>query len=71
VVVTYDSGDDAVAYRGVVADNIPPGALDLITPTTSSVFPRPFRSTVRRVVPLPVFLVGSDTVQVSVKPVLR
>ena len=71
VVITYDSGDDAVAYRGVVADNIPPGALDLITPTTSSVFPQPFRSTVRRTVPLPVFLVGQDTVEVTVKPVLR
>lgn len=71
LVVTYGSGASAVAYKGKVAGNLPPGALDLITPTTSSIFPSPFGSEVRHVVPLDQFMVGQDTVTVSVKSVLR
>jgi hypothetical protein len=71
LVVTYDSGADTVAYKGRVATELPPGAVDLINPTTSSVFPSPYGSVVRYVVPLDEFLVGQDTVTVTVKPILR
>ena len=71
IVVTYKADASAIAYRGVVADHLPPGAIDLMTPTTSSVMPRPFPSTTRHVVRLPVYMVGEDSVTVKVKPVLR
>ncbi|MBN1612132.1 MAG: hypothetical protein JW940_36205 [Polyangiaceae bacterium] len=71
LVVTYDSGAGSVAYKGQVARELPPGAVDLINATTSSVFPAPFSSVVRHVVPLDEFMVGQDTVTVTVKPILR
>jgi hypothetical protein len=71
VVVSYSAGDAAVSYKGHVARNLPPGALDAIRPTSASVAPEPFKSTTRHVIPLGEFMVGEDRVEVSVKPVLR
>jgi hypothetical protein len=71
LVVAYSSGAGTVAYKGKVATELPPGAVDLINPTTSSVFPAPYASVVRHVVPLKEFMVGQDTVTVTVKPILR
>jgi hypothetical protein len=70
LVVSY-SGNAAVSYRGHVAKNLPPGALDVIQPTTSSIAPDAFRSRVRQVISLGEHVVGGDRVSVTVKPVLR
>jgi hypothetical protein len=71
VIVTYSGGNGAVSYRGHVAKNLPPGALDAIRQTTSTVAPDSFRSETREVFPLGEFMVGSDRVDVIVRPVLR
>jgi len=71
IVVTYDTGDAAVAFQGHVVRNLPPGAFDTICPTTSSVAPVPFESQVRHVVKVQDFMTGQDRVSVTVKPVLR
>ena len=60
-----------MAYKGRIAKNLPPGALDAIRPTTASVAPDSFRSEVRTVIPLGEFMVGQDRVDVVVKPILR
>jgi hypothetical protein len=70
-VVSFSSGDGAVSYKGHVAKNLPPGAMDAIRPTTASVAPDQFRSQVRHVAPLGDFMVGEDRVEVTVKRVLR
>lgn len=71
VVVSFNTNSGAVAFRGHVAKNLPPGALDTIRPTTASVAPEAFRTEARHVVPLGEFMVGSDRVEVNVKPILR
>jgi hypothetical protein len=71
VVVSYSGGDGAVSFKGHVARNLPPGAIDAIRPTTASVAPDAFKSTSRHVIPLGEFMVGEDRVEVTVKPVLR
>ena len=71
VVFTFGGGDAAVSYRGHVAKNLPPGAVDSIRPMTSSVAPESFPSELRYVASLPQFMTGRDRVSVSVKPVLR
>lgn len=71
IVVSYQDQDGAVAYKGRVAKHLPPGALDAIRPTTSSVAPDSFRSETRTVIPLGEFMVGQDRVDVVVKPILR
>ncbi len=71
IIVSYNSGDAAVSFKGHVARNLPPGALDSIRPTSSTVAPDTFRSETRLVVPLPDFMTGQDRVSVQVKPVLH
>ncbi len=70
-VVSYATGEGAVSFRGRVAKNLPPGALDILRPTTGSVAPKSFKSETRHTVPLGQFMVGNDRVRISVKPVLR
>jgi SpoIVB peptidase S55 len=71
VVVTFGTGDAGVTFKGRVAHDLPPGALDVIRPETSSVSPETFQTTTRIVVDLPEFMVGRDRVSVTVRPVLR
>lgn len=71
IVISYDSGAGAVSYRGHVARDLPPGALDAIRPTSSSLAPDAFRSETRFVVPLTKFMTGQDHVTVKIKPVLN
>ncbi|MEZ4219509.1 MAG: SpoIVB peptidase S55 domain-containing protein [Polyangiaceae bacterium] len=71
VVVAYATGDGAVSYKGRVAKNLPPGALDTLRPTTASVAPESFKNEARHAVSLGQFMVGTDRVQIDVKPVLR
>jgi len=71
VVISFNTGDAGVTFKGRVAHDLPPGALDAIRPATSSVAPETFATTTRIVVDLPEFMVGRDRVSVSVRPVLR
>jgi hypothetical protein len=70
-VVTFGTGNSGVAFKGHIANDLPPGALDSIRPETSSVSPETFPTTTRIVVDLPEFMVGRDRVSVTVRPVLR
>jgi hypothetical protein len=71
VVVSFGTGDAGVSFKGRVAHDLPPGALDVIRPETSSIAPEAFATTTRVVVDLPQFMVGRDRVSVTVRPVLR
>lgn len=71
IVVSFDSGATGVAHRGRVADNLPPGAVDVLSSAHSSLNPSRFGSRVRHVVNSPQFVVGDDTVSVQVRPALR
>ncbi len=71
IVVSFDSGSGGVAYRGRVAKNLPPGALDSLTTVHSSISPSQFETEVRHVIKSPQFLVGRDSVSVTVRPALR
>ncbi|MEI9941816.1 MAG: SpoIVB peptidase S55 domain-containing protein [Pseudomonadota bacterium] len=70
-VVSFGTGDAGVTFKGRVAHDLPPGALDVIRPETSSIAPETFATTTRVVVDLPQFMVGRDRVSVTVRPVLR
>jgi hypothetical protein len=70
LVVSFDTGS-GLAFRGRVAQNLPPGAVDAIRPTTSSIGPDSVESSVRQVTPIGQFVVGRDRVNVSIRPVLR
>lgn len=70
VVVSY-AGAGAVTFKGHVAQNLPPGALDTMLPMTATVAPEPYRAEVNHVVTLPNYMSGQDKVTIDVKPVLR
>lgn len=70
VVVSYAAGG-GVAFKGRIAENLPPGALDSIRQRTASFSPEAFKSNRYHVVELADFMVGSDSVSVKVRPVLR
>ncbi|HVJ19362.1 MAG TPA: SpoIVB peptidase S55 domain-containing protein [Polyangiaceae bacterium] len=71
VIASFGSGDAGLAFNGKVANNLPPGALDLLRPTTSSIGPDAFQTSIRHVVPLSEFMIGRDRVTVTIRPVLR
>jgi hypothetical protein len=71
VVLSFHPGDGALTFKGRVARDLPPGAVDAIRPTTSSLAPEAMQSTTRTVVDLPEFMIGRDRVTVNVRPVLR
>ena len=70
IVVSY-AGANAVAFKGHIAENLPPGAFDAIRPTTATVAPDPFRAEVHHVTALSEFMTGQDRVTVEVRPILR
>jgi hypothetical protein len=67
VVVTFLDRSGAVAFRGMIAENLPPGALDAFRLTTSSIAPEAFRTQIRQVVELGEFVIGTDRVTVDVR----
>lgn len=71
VVARYSVGDGGVAYNGKIAKHLPPGAVDALRPTSTSIAPEAFQTVVREVVPLDQFMIGSDRVTVNIRPVLR
>jgi hypothetical protein len=70
IVVSYTSGA-GVAFKGRVVEKLPPGALDSIRQVNSSFAPQTFRSEQRHVIDLPDFMIGSETVTVKIRPLLR
>jgi len=70
VVVSYRSGS-GVAFEGRVAERLPPGAVDSIRQENYSFSPEPFASEQRHVIELPDYMVGMETVEVTVRPPLR
>jgi hypothetical protein len=70
VVVSYSEGG-GMAFKGRVAQNLPPGALDSIRQRTASFSPEAFQSKRRHVVMLDDFMVGGEDVSIKVRPVLH
>jgi len=71
LVASVRVGGHGVAFRGQVATRLPPGALDTLRPTRSSIAPEPVPSYARTIIPIGKFVVGSTTVRVQVRDVLR
>ncbi len=71
LVASFASGSGAVSYKGRIAKNLPPGALNTIQPVTTSVAPDSFGTQIRRVFALDKFMTGRDSVTVKIRPVLR
>ncbi|AUX47391.1 hypothetical protein SOCE26_089110 [Sorangium cellulosum] len=71
VVATFRLRENGAAYRGKVASRLPPGAIDTLRPSSASDAPETFGAQVQVPVSLKRFLVGKDTVSVTVRPILR
>jgi hypothetical protein len=70
LVASYGS-ESGLAFRGRVAKNLPPGAVDAIRPTATSIGPDTVESSVRVVAPIGQFVVGRDRVSVTIRPAVR
>ncbi len=71
VVVQFRLPAQGVAFRGHVAQDLPPFALDALRPAHSDQGPDAFASYQRVVVPLDRYLEGRDKVKVKVRAVVR
>jgi hypothetical protein len=71
LVVSYASPEATVTHKGRIAADLPMGALDALRPTSSSIAPETYTTTVRQAFPLGQYLVGRDRVTVTIRPVVR
>ncbi len=72
IVASYSLPNQAAAaFEGKVAENLPPGALDILQSTTTSVAPEFFSATKQHVIETSGYIIGQDTVRVKVREVLR
>lgn len=71
LVATVKVGGQGVAFKGQVASRLPPGALDTLRSTSTSVTPEPFTSVVRTTIPINQFVTGRDQVRISVRNVMK
>jgi hypothetical protein len=71
LVASIETGAQGMAFRGQVAPDLPPGALDTLRSSSSSAAPEPFVSTARTVIPMHQFITGKDTVHIHVRNVIR
>jgi hypothetical protein len=71
IVVSYASPEATVTHKGRIAQDLPMGALDALRPTSSSIAPETYTTTVRQSFPLGQYLVGRDRVTVTIRPVVR
>jgi hypothetical protein len=71
VVVSYASPDATVTHKGRIAADLPMGAVDALRPTSSTIAPDAYTTTVRQAFPLDQYLVGRDRVTVTIRPVVR
>ena len=65
--VSYETGQGAVAYGGVVAENLPQAALDRVTTESSSLSVSQFSARQFEFYSMPTYLVGSDKISFKVK----
>jgi len=61
-------GENGAAFRGNVAERLPPGALDTLKVSASSIGPETFGSVQQTSHPMKRFIVGRDRVRVKVRP---
>jgi hypothetical protein len=71
LVVTYASPEATVTHRGRIAQGLPVGAVDALRPTSSSIAPDAYSTSIRQVFPIGQFLVGRDKVSVTIRQVVR
>jgi hypothetical protein len=71
LVVKFSGSGNTLAYRGRVAPHLPPGAVDVLSPTNALLAPATFAATTRSVYPLPYYVLGRERVTVSIRPVMR
>ncbi len=71
LVAKYSASGSTLAYHGQVAAHLPPGAVDALMPTTSSMSPTAQASPTRLVFATPNYVIGKDKVSIKVKAVLR
>jgi hypothetical protein len=71
IVASFRLRENGAAFRGKLATRLPPFAYDTLRPTSDSDAPETFAAQVHVAVPLKKFVIGHDTVRVSVRPVLR
>jgi hypothetical protein len=71
LVIKYNGSGSTLAYHGQVAAHLPPGAVDSLLPTTSSLTPTAQASPTRLVFAMPNYVIGKDKVSVKVRAVLR
>ncbi|MGC4066951.1 MAG: hypothetical protein QM784_20405 [Polyangiaceae bacterium] len=71
VVVKFSNPGGTLALHGRVAAILPPGAMDLLSSTNTTVAPATFAATTRSVHALPFYVLGRDRVTVEVRPVMR
>lgn len=67
VVVSFSTGEGGAAHRGVVASSLPPGALDRIGTTSTSLSPLAFKTARYQVYKTPLYMVGNGNVTIQVK----
>jgi hypothetical protein len=71
LVVKFSGPGGTMAYHGSVAAQLPPGAMDILMPTNTTVSPATFAATTRSVHPMPFYVLGRDRVSVEIRRVLR
>lgn len=71
LVVKFSNPGSTLAYRGRVAPHLPPGAVDVLSPTNALLAPAAFAATTRTVHPLPFYVLGRERVSIAIRPVMR
>lgn len=71
LVASVKVGGQGVAFKGQVASRLPPGALDTLRSSATSVTPEPFTSVVRTTIPLNQFVMGRDQARIRVRNVMK
>ncbi|HEY5961310.1 MAG TPA: SpoIVB peptidase S55 domain-containing protein [Polyangiaceae bacterium] len=71
LVVKFSNPGNTLAFRGRVAAQLPPGAVDLLSPTNTLIAPAAFAATPRSVHPLPFYVLGRERVSIAIRPVMR
>jgi hypothetical protein len=71
VVATFRIKEAAAAWRGKIASRLPSFAVDTLRPSSDSDAPELFAAQIQTAIPLKRFVVGRDSVHVTIRPVLR
>ena len=71
IVASIRLRETGATYHGKIASRLPPFAYDQLRPTSDSDAPETFASLIHTAIPLKRFVIGHDSVRVTVRPVLR